>query len=95
MSTTTTNNLEETLKNITDKELAALRQIYTAKFGGDLAYASDISGNPQSVGGVLSSLQSKGIISVDSEYGVIEWNCSADYESEFDAAVALFLCSKD
>ena len=93
--TTTTNNLEETLKNITDKELAALRQIYTAKYGGDLAYASDISGNPQSVGGVLSSLQSKGIIAVDSEYGVIMWNCSSDEESEFDVAIAAFLCSKD
>jgi hypothetical protein len=83
------------LETLTDKEIETLRAIYTKKFGGDLAYASDIKGNPQSVGGVLKSLQSKGIISVDSEFGVIEWNCKLDDEVEFDAGIALFLCTKD
>jgi hypothetical protein len=83
------------LKTLTDKEIETLRAIYIKKFGGDLAYASDIKGNPQSVGGILSSLQSKGVISVDSEFGVIEWNCKPSDETEFDAEIALFLCTKD
>jgi len=90
-----TTQQSQALETLTTKELETLRAIYTAKFGGDLAYASSIPGNPQSVGGVLASLQSKGIISVDSEFGVIEWNCKLDDEVEFDAEIALFLCTKD